>query len=217
MAIEYGNEENIMDSIIFDVDGTLWDATPVVADAWRDLIHKEYDPDMEMNDTVLKGQFGKLLPDIARALFPKASPKRQSELLDMCIEVEHEALLATPPEPYPELEKVLQLLSPKYKLYIVSNCQAGYIEVFLKATGLGAYFEDHLCPGDTGNAKAANISEIVQKHNLQSAVYVGDTLGDYAATKEAGLPFVFADYGFGSVDEPDYTISKLMDLTTLFD
>ena len=31
-----------MDSIIFDVDGTLWDSTGIVAEAWSDyLIHTE--------------------------------------------------------------------------------------------------------------------------------------------------------------------------------
>ena len=33
----------LMDSIIFDVDGTLWDSTGIVAEAWSDyLIHTEH-------------------------------------------------------------------------------------------------------------------------------------------------------------------------------
>ncbi|NCC43201.1 MAG: HAD family hydrolase [Clostridia bacterium] len=107
-------------------------------------------------------------------------------------------------------------LSQKYRLFIVSNCQAGYIEVFLKSSGFGQYFEGHLCPGDTGNAKADNIRQIIRDYKLASPVYVGDTDGDHRATKSAGIPFVFAAYGFGSVCSPDYTINCPKELLKIF-
>ena len=53
-------------------------------------------------------------------------------------------------------------------------------------------------------------------NHLQHAVYVGDTDGDYKATREAGIPFVHAAYGFGQTENPDYTITSPMDLVTLF-
>lgn len=196
----------MIDSIIFDVDGTLWDSTDVVAAAWNDIITRQTKKPSSLTGDSLKKLFGKLLPDIAAVIFADEPVEEQLRLIDLCCEEEHDALLRTPAPTYPELENTLKLLSGKYRLFIVSNCQAGYIEVFLEATGLGHYFEDHLCPGDTGNAKAANISEIVKTHHLQSAVYVGDTAGDYQATKEAGLPFIFASYGFGTVDTPDAVI-----------
>ena len=34
-------EKLLIDSIIFDVDGTLWDSTDVVADAWNQIIEKD--------------------------------------------------------------------------------------------------------------------------------------------------------------------------------
>ena len=84
--------------------------------------------------------------------------------------------------------------------------------MLLQTTGLTPYVKDHLCPGDTSEAKAANIRSIVGKYHLKSAVYIGDTMGDYLATKEAGLPFLFASYGFGNVPEPDGIIEKPEDL-----
>lgn len=60
-----------MDSIIFDVDGTLWDSTGIVAEAWSDyLIHTEH-MDTDVSAKRLMGLFGQLLPDIAKALFPE--------------------------------------------------------------------------------------------------------------------------------------------------
>lgn len=202
----------MIDSIIFDVDGTLWDSTPIVAEAWNDVIKDQLHQDMNLTGDDLKRLFGRLLPEIAAVIFENETQEEQLRLIDLCCEEEHRALLNSPAPIYPGLEDALKVLSGKYRLFIVSNCQAGYIEVFLQATGLSRYFEGHLCPGDTGNAKAANISEVVSTYNLQSAVYVGDTAGDYKATKEAGLPFIFASYGFGSVETPDAVIASLDEL-----
>lgn len=209
-------DQSLIDSIIFDVDGTLWDSTDVVAGAWNQIIKKETDMTPDLTGTRLKGLFGRLLPDIAAVIFHEYPKERQLELIDKCCAKEHEALLATPAPVYPELAHTLSILSRYYPLYIVSNCQAGYIEVFLEATGLGHYFKGHLCPGDTGKAKADNIRTIISENHLQHAVYVGDTDGDHRATIEAGIPFVYASYGFGQTEHADYTITSPIDLVTLF-
>ena len=184
----------MIDSIIFDVDGTLWDSTDVVADAWNQIMEKETDMTPNLTGAVLKGLFGRLLPDIAAVIFHEYPKKRQLELIEACCAKEHEALLATPAPVYPGLVDAHTILSRHYPLYIVSNCQAGY----------------------TGKAKADNIRTIIEQNHLQHAVYVGDTDGDYKATHEAGIPFVHAAYGFGQTENPDYTITSPMDLVTLF-
>ena len=206
----------MIDSIIFDVDGTLWDSTPTCAAAWTRVIQEETDLNLVITEKILKGLFGRTLPNIAKCIFPDYSTERQLYLIDKCCDEEHKDLLACCAPLYPDLEKVLQELSKKYRLFIVSNCQAGYIEVFLETSGLTPYFEGHLCPGDTGNEKADNIKQIISTYHLQSPVYVGDTLGDYNATKANNIPFVFASYGFGEVPTPDYTIKCPIELLNIF-
>lgn len=205
-----------MDSIIFDVDGTLWDSTEIVADAWTRYLKEERHINMDITAEKLKSLFGQLLPQIAAKLFPEFSEEQQLSIIDGCCEAEHRALEKEKAPIYPGLEETLSALSKKYPLFIVSNCQAGYIEVFLKATHLGHYFSGHLCPGDTGMPKGDNILKIIQDYKLSSPVYVGDTAGDYSACRQANIPFVFASYGFGYVENPDYTISELKDLISLF-
>ena len=204
-----------MDSIIFDVDGTLWNSTEIVAEAWTRYLQETEHIDMLITSEKLMSLFGQLLPDIAKKLFPELSEAEQLRIIDGCCEEEHRALLKTSAPLYEDLEKMLSALSQKYPLFIVSNCQAGYIEVFLEATGFQSYFKDHLCPGDSGEAKAENIMTIAKRNHLSSPVYVGDTLGDYNACQKAGVPFIFASYGFGEVSTPDYTIEKPMDLLSI--
>lgn len=203
-----------MDSIIFDVDGTLWDSTEIVAQAWSEYLNM-HGISMTITSERLKGLFGQLLPDIARQLFPDKSQQEQLTLIDGCCQAEHDALLKQCAPLYPELEKTLSTLSDKFPLFIVSNCQAGYIEVFLKATGFSKYFKGHLCPGDTGKDKAGNISQIVQEYDLHSPVYVGDTQGDYLACQKAGVSFVFAAYGFGNVPDAKTSIYSPVDLLSI--
>ena len=205
-----------MDSIIFDVDGTLWDSTEIVADAWTRYLKEERHINMDITAEKLKSLFGQLLPQIAAKLFPEFSQEQQLSIIDGCCEAEHRALEKEKASIYPGLEETLSALSKKYPLFIVSNCQAGYIEVFLKSSGLGKYFRGHLCFGDTGLEKHDTILKLMDTYHLKDTVYVGDTMGDFLSCRKAGIPFVFASYGFGDVPEPDYRISRPADLTKLF-
>jgi phosphoglycolate phosphatase len=55
----------------------------------------------------------------------------------------------------------------------------------------------------------------MEKYDIQNAAYVGDTQGDYEATVQAGIPFIFAAYGFGNPERWDTKIEKFEDLLTL--
>ena len=117
---------------------------------------------------------------------------------------------------YDRVEAVLEQLSRKYKLYIVSNCQEGYIESFYAYHKLGKYFLDFENPGRTGLSKGENIGLIMERNGLAEAIYVGDTIGDQQAARQAGIPFVYAAYGFGEVDDFDYSIHRFEELLELF-
>ncbi|MBR2527283.1 MAG: HAD family hydrolase [Blautia sp.] len=204
-----------MDSIIFDVDGTLWNSTKVVAEAWRSYLKEQENIEMDITPEKLTTLFGLLLSDIARALFPEKSEAEQLRIIDRCCQAEHDALLRYPVPLYPGMQETLEELSKQYPLFIVSNCQAGYIEVFLENTKTASLFRGHLCPGDTGKAKAENIGILSHRYGLNSPVYIGDTQGDFKACQDAGIAFIHAAYGFGRVPQAPYKIEKPADLPVL--
>ena len=204
--------KHIMDSIIFDVDGTLWDSTSVVAESWNEYLREKEGMDITITAKRLMSLFGQLLNDIAKALFPELPEEEQVRIINGCCQAEHEALAIRGAELYPHLEETLKALSDRYPLFIVSNCEAGYIEVFLESTGFGKYFTDHECPGNTGKYKAENILLVKERNHLSSPVYVGDTQGDYESTRKAGYHFIHARYGFGKVDETVPYVESLKEL-----
>lgn len=207
----------MIDSIIFDLDGTLWDSTPEVAIAYNKVLQEKY-PEVKERATVesLKALFGLPLDLIGIKLFQSVSEEQAVQIIKECCDYENEYLAETGARLYDGLEQTLKELVKKYQLFIVSNCQDGYIQCFFKANPhLEKYFTDFECPGMSGLLKADNIRLIVKRHNLKSPVYVGDTQGDAAAAKEAGVPFVFARYGFGDVKEYDYVVDSLSQLPAI--
>ncbi len=206
-----------MDSIIFDLDGTLWDSTEGICKTWN-IVLKDY-PNIRgpITITELEGCMGLLLDDISRKLFPNESPQMQKELITKCCDLENDYLAEHGANIYPQLEQTLKELSEKYKLFIVSNCQSGYIEAFFKGHSMQKYFTDYLSAGDTGLPKGENIKLVIERNKLQDSVYVGDTISDKISADKAGIPFVYAAYGFGNVENYDYIINKFSDLINLFD
>ena len=55
----------------------------------------------------------------------------------------------------------------------------------------------------------------MDRNKIRKAVYVGDTQGDADACREAGIPMIYASYGFGEVADPGITIRSLSELLDL--
>ncbi|MDV3427488.1 MAG: HAD family hydrolase [Bacillota bacterium] len=202
--------------IIFDVDGTLWDTTEIVAKAWNKVIAEIGGTAAVITSDLLKKEFGKTMEVIADDLFHDASDSKRALIMNQCCKYEHDALKENMDDLlFPDVKETLRKLSEKCGLFIVSNCQSGYIELFMKKAGVEKYITDYECFGNTGKNKGENIMLVIKRNNLQDAVYIGDTQGDYEATVLAGIPFIFAKYGFGSTPDCYLAISEIKELLNL--
>ncbi len=190
----------MIDSIIFDLDGTLWDARESVCRSWNDLLAKNWPELGQLTTEQFSAQMGKLMPDIGRALFPQLTPEESDRVVDACGNYENEYVAVHGGILYPDLESTLALLAKSYRLFVVSNCQAGYIEAFFIAHGLGKYFTGIECYGNTLLTKAENIRLVVERYGLEFPVYVGDTALDGKSAAHAGVPFIHAAYGYGEAE-----------------
>ncbi|MGN0437507.1 MAG: HAD family hydrolase [Lachnospiraceae bacterium] len=198
--------------IIFDMDGTLWDSAQGVAQSWNEIIEKEYSPDKKLTAKDIQSVMGLTMDRLAQKLFPDLEERKRMELLDHCGNHENEYLRIHGGVLYDGLEETLMKLHENYHLYIVSNCQSGYIEAFLEHYHFEKYFDDIECYGNNLMEKGDNIRNIVERNHLTKAVYVGDIQGDYEASRIAGISFIHAAYGFGTIEAEVPKINSFREL-----
>lgn len=199
--------------IIFDVDGTLWDACAVIADSWNDYLRKYVtDVDVVLTEQDMRGVMGMTMKDIVDTLLPMIEEKHRREISAEIFAYEVEYMKEQGGVIYPDTAETLRELAKDYHIYICSNCQSGYIDDFILHAGVSDIVEDFISYGDTEKTKDYNIRLVAERNHLDQAVYVGDTQGDYDSTTKAGLPFIFAGYGMGQVKQEVLTISSMKEL-----
>lgn len=189
-------------AIIFDLDGTLWNATGSACAIWN-RVFERHGVDLRMTQELVEKTMGKSMWEIAEFLFPEKEEKERMAIVDdfgdeeVIYLTEHGGIL------YEGVAESLAELSAENDLFIVSNAQDGYVQAFLHAHNLGKYFRDYEMSGRTGKDKGPNIVAVMERNGVEKAVYVGDTADDEKAARYAGIPFIWANYGFGRAVAPD--------------
>ncbi|MCK0146764.1 HAD family hydrolase [Arenibacter sp. F26102] len=205
-----------IENIIFDLDGTLWDPMPMSIKAWHTALNGFDFIKNPISKEDIQGILGMQHDLVGKKLFPYLNEGQQAEVMNSCYVQEVNDIKESGGVLYNGLEATLKILGEKYNLFIVSNCQAGYIEAFYEYHGLGAYFKDFECSGNTGMSKTENVKMVIERNTLAKPIYIGDTLGDYTAAEGNRIPFIYAKYGFGEVPKAEYTINTIEDLKDLF-
>ena len=204
------------ESLIFDIDGTLWDSRSLVAEGYNIQLRREGLDHLCTDEVELKPLFGLVMEDLADRLFASIPAPERYELTKRCMKTENEYLCENPCDiGYPGVRETLEKLRKKHRLFIVSNSNCGYPELCMEKLGIDHLFEGHLCFGDTGTPKGQTIQRLMERHGITSACYIGDTQGDLEASEEAGIPFIWAAYGFGTPERYASKIDRIEDLLSL--
>ena len=204
------------ESLIFDIDGTLWDSRALVAEGYNIQLRKEGLDHLCTSAEGLKPLFGKVMTEIGDILFASVPVPERYELMERCMATENQYLHDNPCRiGYPKVKQTLEVLKKNHRLFIVSNSQCGYPELCITKLGLDGLFEGHMCFGDTGTCKGETIRRLMERHGISSACYIGDTQGDLGAADMAGLPFVYCSYGFGEVTHCWKSIDAFEELLNL--
>ena len=207
--------------IIFDLDGTLWDATEVTAETWVEVLknHPEVKPKLPLDIHTIKKYMGLTNEELAGVFFPDLPYEKAFAMMNASCDLENKWLPERGGRLYPHVrETLVKLCEMGERLFIVSNCQDGYIEAFLTAHKMYDVIKDWESSGRSGKSKGENIKDIISRNSLTSAVYVGDTVSDSVGARFAGIPFIYAKYGFGEengrgkTDDYDESISDISEL-----
>jgi len=203
-------------AIVFDLAGTLWDTTEVVAQAWNSALGLAEVDRTPMTATDIASIMGLTHDQIFPKLFPDLSVTQREVLSHHCYQQEEAYIRRLGGRLYAGVRQGLLEWSSRLPLAIVSNCQSGYIELFLEWSGLGRCFVDWECHGNTGLSKAENIKKLLGRRSWTRALYVGDTRSDQEAAAQAGCDFVFASYGFGQATSDARSIDSFAQLDALW-
>ena len=205
------------ESLIFDIDGTLWDSRSIIVEGYNQVLTAAGHADLCVTAEDWKRLFGKTMKEIADIMLTSLSEEERYPLMEKCIDTGDARLLDDPCDiGYPGVKETLEELHKRYRLFIVSNSQLGYPETTMDKLGITHLFQGHLCFGNTGTDKGTTIRILMEQHGIENAVYIGDTQGDYEAAVKAGLPFVWATFGFGVPEDYAAKIDSFRELTQLF-
>lgn len=207
---------NKQGSILFDLDGVLWDTIDSCVKSLADIKNKYDDIKYDITSDTVKRLMGKSFNDIKVVYYGYLSEKKQNKYAKEAFNHNIDNLLKNGGNLYPNMIKTIKKLSKKYRLFIVSNCIEGYIESFLRTSGLHNYFEDYECSGKTKLTKGENIKLVMKRNNIdKNAYYVGDTISDKKAADFANIPFIYASYGFGNVEEYEFRVNSIEDILNI--
>jgi len=203
------------DSLIFDLDGTLWDALDTYLESWNEGAKIE-----NLNRVFTRDDLHYVMGWERSKVLSHFFPEMDEEGRERVYKTINVCRLRLMPERggvmYEGVREGLIKLSKKYKLFIVSNCPENLIVEFLKWADLEEYITDEMAHGVNSMPKHYNIKLLVDKHNLKKPVYIGDTLGDELETRKAGLPFVLLTYGFGTTEDFDLKFDDFITFTEYF-
>lgn len=203
--------------IIFDMDGTIWDSASNVAASWNEVFRSRGISNLELTEEDLKSVMGMTMNALADRLLSSVPVEERYRLMDACGVYENDYLREHGGIVYPEVEETLRTLKERgYHLFIVSNCQSGYIEAFLDHYGLWYLFDDIECYGNNNQGKDVNVRAIAERNHLDHWYYVGDIQGDYDSSTAGGAEFIHAAYGFGTVKQDVKRIHAFRELADLF-
>ena len=113
------------DGIIFDLDGTLWDSCRSVAESWHLTLTQRFGIKEAPSLSEIQSIMGMTASEIARALFTGIG-EDPAYIFEVCGKEECDYLSTHGGIVYPGVEEMLQALSRRHPLFLVSNCQNGY-------------------------------------------------------------------------------------------
>lgn len=201
-----------IDGIIFDVDGTLWESVTSMWMAWHEEL-KELGYEYDFSVEKMRSLFGQLVYVFGDVLFPDQSVEERRALAKHCSERQLDKMRKNKLlYPYEGVVELIPVLAKEYPLFIVTNANDGYAQLFMEFTHTEEYFTDFQHAGKPGITKAYNIRLIMERNHLKNAVYVGDTTLDQQSSEEAGARFIWASYGFDPDVKNDWNLRSFHDL-----
>ncbi len=207
----------LIDTVFFDIDGTLVDASRDIANAMNHALRVLGFPELS-RETILS-HVGAGVKDLIR----KSIGTDDEALVDKGTKLYTDHYIAHAADEttlYPHAVDILEYLKSKRK-FILTNRYASFADVALRGLGVRDYFEE-IIGGDDENClkpSACVVDRAVKRFGIDKSksLIVGDMDVDVMTGKNAGVAVCWVTYGLGKVEDvsplkPEYIIDDLIEL-----
>lgn len=206
-----------IDTIFFDVDGTLVDARKDIVKAINFALSRmgvKPPPSKQVVSYIGTG---------VKDLVKKSLGEPNAGLIDKTIDIFSEYYIKHATDEtklYPHVREILEYFNDKRK-FIITNRYSRFADTTLKGFGIRKYFEEILGGDDENCMKpsACVLDRFISKLNIDKrrALIIGDMVIDVQTGKNSGIKTCFVTYGLGKLKEakalrPDYIIKDLLEL-----
>lgn len=110
------------------------------------------------------------------------------------------------------VKDMLMSLQDSHKMCVLTNAYGEFARKMLKHLKVDHYFCDIIGSDDINARKPdpKGIHYLLKKYNIEKnrAIFIGDSLKDEECAKNAGLKYIFTDWGFGESKEPDFILTS---------
>lgn len=214
----------IVKTIIFDLDGTLFQSEILAVPAFHDTLNRLRAEGLYAgpihDDQVLKSMFGKTNEEIWPELLPNVSAEVIAKADQYMGDFELLRLHRGEGRLYSGVAEIMQALHQKgYRLCIASNGGERYVRGVADYYFSGLFAGVYSAGGYRTSSKVDLVKLIVDRFSDGSLVMVGDRSSDIEAGKENQLLTIGCNYGFGQNEElvdADYLIDDFCELLGLF-
>ena len=224
--------------IFFDLDHTLWDYDANATDSLYELYDRYdfyslgvfgradlakifFEVNYELWDLYNEHKIHRA--DIRKRRFPTIFKRLGAMLEDMPVDIEPEyvSLCPTKKKTYKHAHDVLDYLSEKYQLHIITNGFDDIQETKLFSSGIRDYF-DVIVTSETANNRkpSKEIFELalnLSKAQIEESIMIGDNLGsDIEGAINVGMDHVWFNPKGYKTDKPiQFEIENLLQLKTI--
>ena len=194
-------------AVLFDLDGTLVETAPEIADAVNDTLQHMGWPvvaQADVNRWIGHGTRELLILALAYHSGQPTPQVRDSALLRAALpvfDIHYQAHCGKRSQLYPKVRETLAALRAQgCRLAVVTNKEARYTDTVLRAHALQSTF-DVVISGDTFPTKKpdpTSVLTLLAQWNIEpsQALFVGDSSIDAATARNAGLPVWLLPYGY---------------------
>jgi len=202
------------DNLIFDLDGTLFDSAPEILVCLKKALQLN---NIDINDNLNKSIIGPPLKETLKNLVQKKDTVKIDKIIENFIEL-YDSDYCYKTKLYKGVQETLKILEKKKNLILITNKRIVPTEKMLKNSKIIELFDNYFSvdPNDQSKKdKSTLISKTIKDYKIdpQNTAYIGDTMGDFIASKKNNIKFIFAGWGYGKyVEDADLHLTDIREM-----